>query len=43
MAKMLHARMRSSILIKIHIAKVFDTVGWVFLIELLQHLSLSRR
>jgi hypothetical protein len=40
-AHMLHARKRSSVLIKIDIAKAFDTIGWVFLIDLLHHLGFS--
>jgi hypothetical protein len=41
--KWLHARRRSSILLKIDIAKAFYTVSWPFLIELLHHLGLSQR
>jgi hypothetical protein len=43
-AKLLHGRKRPSILIKVDIlAKAFDTVGWAFLIELLEHMGFSLR
>jgi hypothetical protein len=41
MAKLLHMRKRLSILLKVDIAKAFNTVGWAFLLELLQHLRFS--
>jgi hypothetical protein len=40
---MLHARKKVSVLIKIDIAKAFDTVGWVFLSDLLHHMGFSHR
>lgn len=41
-AKHLHARRCKSILLKVDIAKAFDTVNWQFLLELLQHIGFSR-
>jgi hypothetical protein len=40
-AKLLHARRLSSALLKIDIAKAFDTIGWPFLLELHHHLDFS--
>ena len=42
-AKLLHRSKVPSSLLKIDIAKAFDTVNWVFLLELLQHFGFSRR
>ena len=42
-AKMLHRNKIPSALIKVDIAKAFDTVNWRFLLNLLQHLGFSRR
>jgi len=42
-AKLLHRNKIPSALIKIDIAKAFDTVNWRFLLSLLQHLGFSRR
>lgn len=36
-------RRHTTILLKVNIAKVFDTVNWQFLFELLQHLGFSIR
>jgi hypothetical protein len=41
--KVLHAHRRPSALLKIDIAKVFDTVGWAFPLVLLSHLGFSHR
>jgi hypothetical protein len=38
-AKLLHARGSSCILLKVDIAKAFDTVNWSFLHDLLSHLG----
>jgi hypothetical protein len=40
--KLLHAQRTSSILLKVDIVKVFDTVNWSFLHDLLHHLGFSR-
>ena len=42
-ANLLHRSKVPSSLLKIDIAKAFDTVNWVFLLGLLQHLGFSRR
>jgi hypothetical protein len=42
-AKLLHARGIPCILLKVYIAKAFDTVNWSFLHDLLDHLGFSRR
>jgi hypothetical protein len=42
-AKLLHARHHSSVLLKVDIAKAFDTVGWSFLLDILAHRGCSRR
>jgi hypothetical protein len=42
-AKLLHARKRASILLKVDIVKAFDTVIWTFLLDLLHHMRFSRR
>jgi hypothetical protein len=41
--KLLHVRHHSSFLLKVDIAKAFDTVGWSFLLDLLAHLGCSQR
>jgi hypothetical protein len=38
----LHAQRCPSILLKLDIAKVFYTVGWAFLLDVLRHISFSR-
>jgi hypothetical protein len=40
-AKLLHARRRPSLVLKVDIARAFDSVTWSFLIEVLQHLGFS--
>ena len=42
-AKLLHRSKVPSALLKVDIAKAFDTVNWSFLLSLLQHLGFSRR
>jgi hypothetical protein len=42
-AKLLHTRKRSGVPLKIDIAKAFDTVSWLFLIELLEFVGFSCR
>jgi len=42
-AKLLHRSKVPCSLLKIDIAKAFDTVNWQFLLDLLQHLGFSRR
>ena len=42
-AKLLHRAKIPSVLVKLDIAKAFDTVNWHFLVSLLQHLGFSRR
>jgi hypothetical protein len=37
--KMLHARRKLSVLLKIDIAQAFDSVAWPYLLELLQHMG----
>jgi len=39
----LHSRKFPAVLIKIDIAKAFDSVAWPFLLEILQHIGFSRR
>jgi hypothetical protein len=39
----LHSRKFPSLLLKVDIAKAFDSVGWPFLIEVLQHIGFSHR
>ena len=41
--KFLHRQKVPSALLKLDIAKAFDTVNWQFLLELLSHLGFSRR
>jgi len=41
--KALHARQSPAILLKIDIAKAFDTVSWVFLLEILEHKGFDQR
>lgn len=38
----LHSRKFASLLVKIDIAQAFDSIGWPFLIEVLQHIGFSR-
>lgn len=40
--KALHARQVSSVLLKIDIAKAFDSLCWTFLLEVLQHMGFGR-
>jgi hypothetical protein len=42
-AKLLHVRRGPMVLLKIDIAKAFDTLNWAFLPELLCHMGFSRR
>jgi hypothetical protein len=42
-ARLLHAHRRPSLLLKIDIARAFDSVVWSFLLEILQHMGFSRR
>jgi hypothetical protein len=42
MTKLLHVRYHSSVLLKVDIAKAFDTVGWLFHLDLLAHLGCLR-
>jgi hypothetical protein len=42
-AKLLHRSKMPSALLKVDIAKAFDTVNWRFLLSLLEHLGFSRR
>jgi len=42
-AKLLHRARIPSVLVKLDIAKAFDTVNWRFLLSLLQHLGFSMR
>jgi hypothetical protein len=39
MSKMLHARKKLAVLMKIDLARAFDYVAWPFLLEVLQHLG----
>jgi retron-type reverse transcriptase len=41
--KALHATKTQSVLLKIDIAKAFDTVSWTFLLEVLLHMGFGRR
>lgn len=41
--RFLHNNKRPTLLLKVDIAKAFDTVSWPFLLELLEHLGFSRR
>jgi hypothetical protein len=43
LAKLLHTRKRSCVLLTIDIAKAFDTVSWLFLIQLLAFMGFSCR
>jgi hypothetical protein len=43
MAKLLHARRCSCVLLKIDIAKAFDTVTWAFLLDLPRHIGFSAK
>jgi hypothetical protein len=43
MAKLLHMRKCSTVMLKIDIAKAFDTVSWSFLLDLLRFSVFSRR
>jgi hypothetical protein len=38
-AKLLHARQQACLLVKVNIAKVFDSVAWPFLLEVLEFLG----
>jgi hypothetical protein len=40
--KLLHARKRPALLLKVDIAWAFDSVVWLFLIEVLQHMGFPR-
>jgi hypothetical protein len=42
-AKLLHARCTPFVLLKLDIAKAFNTVNWAFLHALLRHLGFSHR
>ena len=42
-AKLLHRSKRPSVLLKLDIAKAFDTVNWRFLLSVLQHCGFTRR
>lgn len=42
-AKALHRKHKPSILIKLDIAKAFDTVSWSFLLDILKHMGFSDR
>ena len=41
--KELHKRKSPAILLKIDIAKAFDTVSWTFLLKVLRHMGFGRR
>lgn len=41
--KAIHGRRMPCVLLKIDIAKAFDTVAWTFLLEVLQHMGFGRR
>jgi hypothetical protein len=42
-AKLLHAKRRPCTLLKIDIAKAFDSIAWGFLLDILQHFGFSRQ
>jgi hypothetical protein len=42
-AKLLHARKWQSLLVKVDIARAFDSVVWPFLLEVLQHIGFPAR
>lgn len=42
-AKMLHRKKQPTSLIKVDIAKAFDTVNWTFPLDILQHMGFTRR
>jgi hypothetical protein len=39
----LHSKKFASVLLKVDIAKAFDSVAWPFLLEVLQHIGFPRR
>lgn len=41
--KLLHSKKKACALIKVNIARAFDTVAWPFLLQVLEHLGFSRR
>jgi hypothetical protein len=41
--KALHKKHEPSVLLKIDIAKAFDSMSWTFLLEVLQHMGFGRR
>jgi hypothetical protein len=41
--RLLHARRRPTVPIKVDIAKAFDTVSWVFLLDILHHMGFGHR
>ncbi|WVZ68209.1 hypothetical protein U9M48_017172 [Paspalum notatum var. saurae] len=41
--RLLHQKKVSCVLVKVDIARVFDSVSWPFLLELLEHVGFSRR
>jgi hypothetical protein len=43
LAKAIHNRRSPAILLKIDIAKAFDTVSWTFLLEVLRHMGFRRQ
>lgn len=43
MAKALHARRIKTLLLKIDIARAFDSVAWPFMLEVLQHMGFGQR
>jgi hypothetical protein len=42
-AKLLHARRKSSLLLKVDIVCAFDSMSWSFLLEVLQHMGFTSR
>jgi hypothetical protein len=42
-AKLLHTCHHPCILLKVEVAKAFDTVAWSFLLDMLGHMGFSRR